>query len=567
MKPPRARRFRGRILTVFSYLLVPFTALAANPPDRGVVAVPRPDGSVFVSWRLLTNDAPDLAFNVWRIAPEGGEAFQLNLAPLRDGCHFVDTEAAGLPWIYRVQPAPSTGKPDRAGGEAPIAAGIGYVRIPLQGSYRAQKVGLADFDGDGRLDYLVKHPDFNTDPYQQPGYWKRSEDTYKLEAYRHDGQFLWRYDMGWAIEAGIWYSPIVAYDLDGDGRAEVYCKAGEGDPREPTGHVKSGPEYLVKLDGLTGKVVERLPWPDREGLEDYNYYCRNLLGIAYLDGQRPHLIVVRGTYRLIKVQTYDPQLRPGWYWEASGDHARHRGQGMHGLHAADLDGDGRDEIVLGSTVLDDNGSPLWSTFKGHPDVCYVADVDPALPGLEVFYGLETRQRSNAVCLVEGRTGTVLWGCPEPTVHVHGQGMLGDIIREHPGMELYAGEAKGGTNYWLYTAQGQRLSDQSLGELSPKAIYWLDGATKVFLVGNTIYRWPWVEIGKLEGRIVAVADCLGDWREEVITALEGELRVYTTTVATPRRRPWLMQDRLYPNDVAVQTMGYFYPPQLAGPLFP
>ena len=37
--------------------------------------------------------------------------------------------------------------------------------------------------------------------------------------------------------------------------------------------------------------------------------------------------------------------------------------------------------VLGSAVLDDNGKPLWSTGKGHPDVCYVADVDPARPGL------------------------------------------------------------------------------------------------------------------------------------------------------------------------------------------
>jgi hypothetical protein len=66
--------------------------------------------------------------------------------------------------------------------------------------------------------------------------------------------------------------------------------------------------------------------------------------------------------------------------------------------------------------------------------------------------------------------------------------------------------------------------------------------------------------------VAIADFLGDWREEIVTAVNGGIHIYTTTAATAQRRPWLMEDRLYRNDVAVQTMGYFYPPQLSGPLF-
>jgi rhamnogalacturonan endolyase len=62
--------------------------------------------------------------------------------------------------------------------------------------------------------------------------------------------------------------------------------------------------------------------------------------------------------------------------------------------------------------------------------------------------------------------------------------------------------------------------------------------------------------------VAIADFLGDWREEMVVAMEGELRIYTTTVPTQLRRPWLMEDPLYRNDVTMQTMGYFYPPQLS-----
>jgi rhamnogalacturonan endolyase len=340
----------------------------------------------------------------------------------------------------------------------------------------------------------------------------------------------------------------------------VFTKAGEGDPRDADGRVTSGPEHLVVLDGQTGQVRKKLPWPSREGIGDYNYYCRNLLGIAYLDGQRPHLIVERGTYTLIKVQAYDPALNLKWAWESAGEWADYRGQGMHGMHAADVDDDGRDEVIIGSAVIDDNGKPLWTTRLGHPDACYVADIDPQRPGLEIFYGIEPRRASNAVCLVEARTGKILWGNVERTTHVHGQGMVGDIDPAHAGLECYVGE-KDGSNYWLYSAAGERLSHESLGELTPKAVFWTAEPWKVYVAGSGIWRYPRERIGAIEGRVVAIADCLGDWREELITSLEGEIRIYTTTIPTPLRRKCLMQDRLYRNDVAVQTMGYFYPPQL------
>jgi len=149
------------------------------------------------------------------------------------------------------------------------------------------KVGIADLDGDGIYEYIIKQPNFNTDPYQRPGYWKKSTTTYKLEAYRIDGTMMWRHDMGWSIEAGIWYSPWVVYDVDGDGKAEVYCKAGEGDPRDEKGLVQTGPEYMVKLDGQTGEVIAKMPWLSRDGFSQYNYYCRNFLTVAYLDGRKP----------------------------------------------------------------------------------------------------------------------------------------------------------------------------------------------------------------------------------------------------------------------------------------
>ncbi|EFK96500.1 hypothetical protein LDC_1475 [sediment metagenome] len=239
---------------------------------------------------------------------------------------------------------------------------------------------------------------------------------------------------------------------------------------------------------------------------------------------------------------------------------------MHGLHAVDVDGDGKDEIILGSAALDHDGKPLWNTGKGHPDICYVADFDPARPGLEIFFGLEKRQPRGGVALHDARTGAEIWGNPEKTVHVHSTGMVGDIIADEPGIECYAGESKGGTGWWLYTAAGKLINRDDLGELAPRAVYWLDGPTKVYVSGKTMYRWPHHEIRKLPGRIVALADFLGDWREEIVVALDGEVRIYTTTVPTRLRRPWLMADPLYRNDVTMQTMGYFYPPQLSRPAF-
>ena len=71
-----------------------------------------------------------------------------------------------------------------------------------------------------------------------------------------------------------------------------------------------------------------------------------------------------------------------------------------------------------------------------------------------------------------------------------------------------------------------------------------------------------KIGEFEGRLIAIADIMGDWREEIVVSVPGEIRIYTTTIPTARRRVCLLQDPLYRKDVALQTIGYFYPPQLS-----
>jgi rhamnogalacturonan endolyase len=536
---------------------------AVEELDRGVIAVRQEDGAVYVGWRLLQSDPKDVAFNVLRGAGPDGPSKKLNAEPITDCTNFMD-KAGPSGSRYAVE---TVGK-NRGGAVAPGVTPIefqkdrGYISIPLKGKYRAQMVAVADLNGDGQLDYVIKQPDFNVDPYEAPGYWKKSEDTYKIEAYRHDGEFMWRYDMGWAIEEGIWYSPIVVYDIDGDGKAEVYTKAGEGDPRDADGRVQSGPEYLVKIDGETGNVVKKIDWLSREGFESYNYYCRNLLGVAYLDGKKPYLIMERGTYTIIKIAALDADLKQVWYWKATGENKDYRGQGLHGLHAADIDGDGCDELVIGCAAIDHDGKSMWTLKKGHPDAAYVGDVDPERPGLEVFYGIERSQKEDPVCLVDAKSGEIIWGYKGPSKHVHGQGMCADIIGSIPGMECYAGE-KDGSNYWLYDAKGNRLSEKSMGTLSPRPVYWDADPQRELNLGGRVRDYEGEDYGRIDGKVIAIVDCLGDWREEIITSVEGQLRICTTMIPAKNRRVCLMQDRKYRTGVAVQSMGYYYPPIEAG----
>ena len=54
------------------------------------------------------------------------------------------------------------------------------------------------------------------------------------------------------------------------------------------------------------------------------------------------------------------------------------GQGNHQLSVADVDGDGRDEIIYGSMAIDDNGKGLWSARLFHGDAMQVGDLDRPL---------------------------------------------------------------------------------------------------------------------------------------------------------------------------------------------
>ena len=540
----------------------------APKPVRSLVTVERSDGSVFLSWRLLETDRDDITFQIFRGEKKSSGVVFKSLTPKDPYAltSFVDKDVEKgktyLYDLYRFSGDPTAARSAILDTTAVSLTGESnpYMSIPLGGDYDFQKVGIADLDGDGQNEYLIKQPNFNTDPYQRPGYWKPSTTTYKIEAYRSNGEMMWRYDMGWSIEAGIWYSPWLVYDLDGDGKAEVYCKAGEGDPRDEKGLVTTGPEYLVKIDGETGKAIAKRPWLSKEGFTQYNYYQRNFLNIAYLDGKTPSLVMQRGTYKLIKVLALDENLEQIWYWHADQEDKKYRGQSSHGIVTADVDNDGKDELVMGSAVIDDNGKGLWTTEQGHPDFVYVADIDPDNPGLEIYYGIESRSNNNGLCVVDAATGKVLWGHDYPTKHIHGQGMAGDILAEYEGIEVYGGE-RDFKQRWLYSAKGKLISFHEDTTLTPRALWWDADPQKEVIISGAIRDWGKDPMQKINGRVIAIVDCIGDYREEVITSQKGELRIYTTTIPATDRKVWLMQNHQYRMGVVSQTMGYYYPAQI------
>jgi len=525
--------------------------------DRGVVALRTPQGA-YVSWRLLQSDPATVGFAVLR-SVEGGPETAVTGSPVTQTCDIVDRDApAEGRVVYRVVPQGGV-LPVGTAQLAPRVEGTPHLKIRLKDpTLVANRLAVADLDGDGAYDFVLKHPNQSTDPAGM--YWKRSADTYKLDAYTSRGDFLWRRDLGWSIELGIWYSPFIACDLDGDGRAEIIAKTGEGDPRDPDGKVTKGPEWLTVIDGRTGQDICRAPWPSRQGFENYNLASRNQLAVAYLDGRTPCLLALRGTYSRMKVDAYVLQqraLKKVWSYDNAAWPTAYWGQGAHTTRVADVDGDGRDELILGSACLDDDGRALWTTGRGHPDGVHVGHFQFGRPGMQVFYCLETFQTvDGGLCMVNAADGKSIWALGGPTRHVHSSGMCADLDPTVPGCEGYGSdtdEKKRANRAWLTAADGRMLATGTRYNYTQPTIYW-DADLQREVFRDRIYDH---DGGVLEARPERgkVVDLWGDWREEIIASVPGELRIYSTTLPAMDRRVCLMQDPIYRSYVTMSSMGY------------
>jgi rhamnogalacturonan endolyase len=578
--------------------------------SRGIVAVKQGEQGVFVSWRLLGTDPGDLAFNLYRQADREA-AVKVNSQPITDSTNFQDREAdLTKPLSYFVRPV-LRGEELAASKEA-RAWETNYLEIPIQPieRYRPGDASIADLDGDGEYE-IVLHQTSGGRDNSFPGL----TGTPVLDAYEFDGTHLWRIDLGINIREGEHYTQFIVYDLDGDGRAELACKTADGtkdgkgkvigDPQKDWrnkdegsrryGRILEGPEFFTIFDGRTGEELKTVDYiPGRDPIDgwggiggngendNYGNRCDRFLAcVAYLDGERPSAVMCRGVYGRSVLAAWDWRggvLSNRWVFDSGISYPPYTnaspfsGMGGHSISVADVDGDGRDEIVYQAMAVDDDGRGLYSTGRRHGDAAHVADLYPDRPGLEVLLiseneGETVRFKTPGVGVHDARNGEVIWSdLPGEDV---GQGLAADVDPRHRGYEVWGGPVT------LRDAQGREISR------APRSngwALWWDGDLLRELLGfggvtkwnwetaeeEPLFRWSSGEQGgwfrRSRVRTNLVGDFLGDWREEVlVTTPEGNaLRLYTTTIPTTHRLCTLMHDPQYRLGIAWQNVSYNKP---------
>jgi len=566
--------------------------------SRGVIAVRTSSTQVYVGWRLFGTDAAGTAFNLYR-SSNGGAAQLLNGTPLTTSTNFVDTSAPTTQSnSYFVRPV-INGIEQAASASFTLPANAPnrqYLEIPLQipaggttpdgvaYTYTANDLSVGDLDGDGEFEYVLKWDPTNSKDNSQSGY----TGNVFLDAYKLNGTRLWRIDLGRNIRAGAHYTQFQVYDYDGDGKAEVICKTADGtrsgtgqvignasaDFRNSSGYILSGPEYLTVFNGQTGAIMATTNYvPARGTVSDWgdsygNRVDRFLAATAYLDGQRPSAIFSRGYYTRTVIVAWDwrnGQLTQRWIFDSNSAGSTYEARGNHQMSIADVDNDGKQEILFGSLGINDNGTAMWAT-NHHGDALHVGDLIPSRPGLELFKPSE-HVEDVADFMLDARTGAIIWSHPSCNCD-NGRAVADDIYAGSPGAEAWSAAVAGLTN----SATGGQAASRKPG--STNFLVWWDADTlRELLDGNHIDKYGTSADTRLltadgtasnngtKSTPALSGDIFGDWREEVVwrTTDNTALRIYTTTNVATNRIYTLLHDPQYRVAIAWQNTGYNQPP--------
>lgn len=605
----------------------PFILRQAEYLKRGTVAV-KSDKGIFVSWRLKGTDDAGTSFNVYRDGAKIAHTEKTN---------FMDA-GGNENSVYYVMPVLNGNEIEEEKTEAKVFA-KGYLSIPVKqyekGDYDIFDASIGDLDGDGEYEIVVRRnpADMNI----------ATRVAYPLvEAYKMDGTHMWTIDIGPNEICEIDIN-ILVYDFDGDGKAEVVLRSFEGtvdgagnkigdengDGKEnyeysiqsfpDRQYLSEGPEFLSVYEGATGKEIARCDLkPARDPLSSWasrytdtarltKRASHYLFAAAYLNGETPSIVLLRGAWDGVKLAAWDfkdGKITDLWQYDSSPDSQLDNfyGAGYHSLAVADIDFDGKDEILSGAGAIDNDGKFMYATNAnskklGHGDAFDVAKMDPDFDGYYVWACHEEKNLPANIDLHDARTGQVLFGYPKPKDT--GRSRAADIDPTSKGWEVW-----GSTGTPLQTFQGKELAEWNVhfkdadgniitnrmsgAEVSEEELdnpaeltlpmnmkmYW-DGDLLAELVDHvTVYKWDWenkeVDIlwedkecasnGGTKGQNVLTADIFGDWRDEVIfrTADNKEMRIYSTDIPTDYKMPSLVHDITYREAVAWQNNHYNQP---------
>lgn len=522
--------------TMFTALLLVSVTASAQPAydmaklvmprwGRGAVAVQTSKDSVMVSWRLLDDNE---TFNVWQ------DGKRLNRQPLTGATQFYAKAKAGA--IYEVE---CNGVKSRA-----VTSDKGYLSVPMQKpgeQYHANDATIADLDGDGEPEIVLKWDPNNSKDNSHSGY----TDPAIFDAYRLDGTLMWRINLGRNVRAGAHYSPFIVDDLDGDGKAEMVVRTADGTidgtgavigdaeadhryhapeatagPDEPArerekkprhGYIYKGPEYLTVFDGQTGRAIHTTDYvPQRGNLKDWgdNYANRSdrfLAAVGHFgaEGGRPSVVMCRGYYTRAVLAAFDfdgKELKTRWVFDTNQpEWSSYAGQGNHNLRVGDVDGDGMDEIAYGACAIDHDGRGLYNTRMGHGDAMHMT---PFWPDSKKLYVWNTHEnKPHGTELHDAATGEVLlqWKSDRDV----GRCMAADIDPRYPGLEMWSAATtgirtlKGELIEVPIDSVGMKADGQKTGKPHRKdavsvnfGIWWDGDLLRELLDHETVTKWDW-----------------------------------------------------------------------------
>lgn len=619
--------------------------------DRGLIAI-KTDGGVYLSWRLFDSEDnifgsadKNVSFNVYRDGKK--------ISEVATKTNYVDSTVGKN---YSVAPVINGVEGEKC--NAVTVYNNSYFDIPLlkpddETIYDPSGTELAtysffpadcstgDVDGDGEYEIIVKWTSSEHDVGSpgNPAY----SGTVHLAAYKLDGTKLWKNDieLGKNVYSSAHTVQFLVYDFDGDGKSEVMCqtslgsKDGQGkyvsnaaqtdeeikaitDEENSTadyrgyGRITEGKEFLTVFNGETGVAVDTINLPTTRGSEngvDYgddfgNRSNRFVSDIAYLDGEKPYAIYLRGYYfgrngkqrtsiagiswdgtALSPTYRFDTQKGQEGYYDGAYQYV---GNGNHNCTVADVDNDGKDEFITGALCMEVNDDnefrPKWCTYLQHGDALHIGNYDPTHTGFEFFTVHEDSGTNSlsgnditldfGMSVIDAETGNIMFheGASADT----GRGVMANVgaggYYQIWSAKNSARQSNGGTDFTTATS----LTGRNTPSMNFR-IFWdgdlydnlLDGANITDWNGRNMSNifsarnYDCVSINGTKANPPLQADLFGDWREEVVypTTNGTALRVFSTTDTTDYKIKTLMQDPVYRSGVAAEQTAYNQPPHV------